>query len=136
LRNQVGFFHCWEQPTHLRPKRRHNPIITIKLIRMAEVSLATKQKIDSMSKEELLLEKNKGNASIFQQEKFSYLLTRLAIVQSQEDEQHQEETLNVAKKANTIAEQALATSNQSKKFAVWAIFISLIALVIQILLSK
>jgi len=89
-----------------------------------------------MSKEELLLEKNKGNASIFQQEKFSYLLTRLAIVQSQEDEQHQEETLNVAKKANTIAEQALATSNQSKKFAVWAIFISLIALVIQILLSK
>jgi hypothetical protein len=103
---------------------------------MADPSERAKQKIDSMSKEELLHEKNKGNRSIYQNENFSYMMTRLEVLQGQEEGQHKQETLNVAKQANTIATKALGISNQSKNIAIWAIAISLITLVIQIFLSK
>jgi hypothetical protein len=93
---------------------------------MAEVSEKTKQKIDSLSKEELLHEVSKGTASVYQREKFAYLKTRLAIVQGQEDGLQQQETLNVAKQSNII-------TSQTKRFAVWAIVISLVALVFQTL---
>lgn len=96
---------------------------------MPEVSESAKAQIDTMTKDELLVEVHKGNSSRFQRENFAYLTSKLAIVQGQEVDQYQQETLNVAKKA-------LATSKKSKNIAWWAIGISLLALIVQIILSK
>ncbi len=110
---------------------------------MAEVSYDTKQKIDSMSIEELLIEKNKGNLSNFQKEKHSYLLTRIEVLQGQGVEQHQQETLNVAKQANAISKEsnliatkALEISKQSKNLSMLAIVISIVAIVVSMYFLK
>ena len=117
---------------------------------MAEVSEKAKEIINSLSKEELRLEKSKGIRSRFQNEGFAYLETRLATLEDEEQKQHEQATLDVAKQANNIADSALAvskdsnkiaekaleTSNKSKKLAIWAIVISLVALIVQIALSK
>ena len=119
---------------------------------MAELSEKAKEQINSMSKEDLLYEINKGVevASIFNKEQLAYAKARYAILLNQDDDQHKQETLNVAKhsneisqkaletseQSNKIAEQALSISSQSKRFSQWAIAISLVALIVQIFLSK
>ena len=98
-------------------------------ITMPEVSESAKVQIDSMTKDELLQEVHLGNSSRFQRANFAYLQARLAVVEGQELDQHQQEVVKVAKEANDIAKD-------SKKYAIWAIFISLIAIVIPMCSSK
>lgn len=94
---------------------------------MGVLSENSKNAIASLSKEELLLEINKGSGSRFQGEKYSYLKTRLAQIESeeqsilqQEERAHRAESISVARKANEL-------SNQANRLSKWALFVAIVA---------
>jgi len=100
-------------------------------VAVGEVSEETKQKIQAMTNEQLLEEITLGNKSHYQREKFDYLKTVYQLRISQEDTEHKQKTLEVAKEANNIATQALATSKNSYRIAIFAVVVSLVAIVVQ-----
>jgi hypothetical protein len=96
-----------------------------------------KNKIDALSKEELIQEVGKGERlSKYQGERFAYCRTRLEDLeqqdkneQRQQDVSHKQEDLSLAHEANQISRDA----NKLSKIAVFISLISLIAAIIALL---
>lgn len=98
---------------------------------MAELSEEFKQQVQSMTTEKLLEEINLGHKSHFQNSRFDYLKTVYELRLAQEDDQHKQKALEVAQEANNIAGEALITSKNSYRMAIFAVAISLVAIVVQ-----
>lgn len=92
----------------------------------------SKNKIEAMSKDELLQEINKGNRSRFQGEKFDYIKYCYENIKNQkqqeirqEDIAHRTEELNLAREANQL-------SNKANKQSIFANVLSIIAIMVSI----
>ena len=89
------------------------------------ISDTARAEIDRMSRDDLLLEANKGRASRFQRENFAYLQTRLTSLDKKDEEIYQGTQNANASESNAIA-------RDSNKIAKWALFASLVSAVVAI----
>ena len=98
---------------------------------MSDVSEDTKRQIQSLATEQLAYEIHIGRKSRYQREKFDYLKTVYDLRLAQQEDEHRQNALEVAKEANSIAGQALATSQKSYRLAIGVGVVSLAALAVQ-----
>jgi|CXWL01.1.fsa_nt_gi hypothetical protein len=94
------------------------------------VSDETQQLINNMSREELLDEINKENRSRFQGENYSYLKTRFAILETQDETQHKQRALELAVAANRLAAEANEISSSASTTAKQSYRMSALAVVV------
>lgn len=104
------------------------------------LSSEQKSKINSLTDEEMLQEINLGNKSRFQNKKFLYLQSQYQLrVQSKEDEalsrseKREEESNELARKANRIASLARDDARSAKKAAWIAAIMAIIATTVMII---
>jgi len=90
------------------------------------ISETTQAEIDCMSRDDLLLEVNKGRASRFQRENFAYLQTRLASLDRDDEEAYQGAQIAHASESNSIA-------RESNKTAKWALVVSIVSAAVAVL---
>jgi hypothetical protein len=90
----------------------------------------SKQAIDALSKDDLLLEVNKGHSSRFQGEKFAYLQSRLQRIQESENTAQHEAEIDVGVEANNIARDANATANKALRLSKLSIIVAVVAIIV------
>lgn len=90
----------------------------------------SKKAIDALSKDDLLLEVNKGRSSRFQSEKFAYLQSRLQRIQESDNAAQHEAELEVGIEANNIARDANATAKKSLRLSVLSIIVAVVAIIV------
>lgn len=86
-----------------------------------------KKQIDSLSKEELIQEINKGNRSRFQRDKFAYLKTRLEAIKNEESEKQRREDTAYKLEGLTLAQEANEISKNANNLSIIAIIVSVVA---------
>jgi hypothetical protein len=94
------------------------------------VSEETRQIIDSMTKEELLEEINKGRRSRFQRENYAYAQTRHAILEQQEKEEQRQQGVSQKQEELSLAREANQLSHKANKISKIAIGVSILAALI------
>ena len=97
------------------------------------VSEKSKHIINSLSLEELLHEVMKGSRSRFTGEKYDYLLTRYALLNKQNKDEHNQRVLEIGNEANEIAKAANKTSSKAFLVSVFAVIVAIIALIVAML---
>ena len=95
------------------------------------ISDATRAEIDHMSRQDLLLEVNKGRESRFQRENFAYLRTRLESLDKGAEDAFQGAQIAHASDSNSIARE----SNRTAKLALIVSIVSAVVALLALLLS-
>lgn len=100
----------------------------------------SRQTIDALPREELLVEINKGSRSRFQGDNFAYLKMRLALLEKQEHDAHMEQQLGldaranqIANEANEIAREANTSSSRAYRISVLSVIVAIVAVFIALL---
>ncbi|MEQ1775925.1 MAG: hypothetical protein ABL891_19275 [Burkholderiales bacterium] len=104
------------------------------------ISKDTQQLIDNMSREELLSEIMRENRSRFQNDNYSYLKTRLAVIDEQQRSCAHEKEVNfsaeanrIAAEANDIARNSLATAGKAFRMSALAVMVAVVSAVLALL---
>lgn len=97
---------------------------------MTDLSQEAKQKIDSMPREKLIEEIDKGIRSRFQNEKFAYLKTRLSIIDAEDEAKHRERSTKLAEEANRIAKDANVIATNAKAVAEKSFYIAILSVIV------
>ncbi len=103
----------------------------------------SKKVIDSLSKEELRLDVNKGRRSRFQGDIFAYAKSRLqqiedgeASAQRDADQDLASEANKISREANSIAESANKTSSMALRVSIIAVVVALVAILVSMYSPK
>jgi hypothetical protein len=94
------------------------------------LSEENKKTIDSLTMEELLTELMKQERSRFQGEMHDYLLSRYALIEKQQEDEHKSNELTLAKDANNLAAQANQIAKDANKVSLRAYRISALSVVV------
>ena len=101
------------------------------------LSEESKNSIDALSKEELLLEANKGRRSRFQGDSFACAQTRLQQLEDSEQTAQHTAQLDLASQANDIARdankiacEANATARKAWRAAVLSVVVAVVAIIV------
>jgi len=100
----------------------------------------SRQTIDALPREELLVEINKGSRSRFQGDSFAYLKTRQALLEKHDHDKHIEQQLSIdasanqiANEANEIARNANTTSSKAYRMSLFSVVVAIVAALIALL---